>query len=291
MRSQTGGCNKKHYTLRMSPRRVGVVLLLALTCFSGCTDRKKKMQEAQRVRDAEKKAFEDAKEAKRIAVIPKIEPAKLDPFWDAPDSLRAYNGKPCPEGLWALFPETPGEGAVKEANEAKRAALAEKVRASTFVAVIHSGAGLEVRPYNKKKKRLTVEVDGLLECTDGLGVVSLAWGDPAKPFRQAQPGDEDDELPPTSVWRAQPRVFQLPFATAAEAKKFVDETVVSLDARLVFTLGKVAVDVKKHKTPPGVASPEQAMVDYGAGRLVHVTLVGARLAADHEKAELAVQKK
>ncbi len=275
----------------MSPRGLGVVLLLALTCFSSCTDRKKKMQEAQRVRDAEKKAFEDAKEAKRIAAIPKIEPAKLDPFWDSPDYLRTYNGKPCPEGLWALFPETPGEGAAKEANEAKRAALAQKVKAATFVAVMHSGAGLEVRPYNKKKKRLTVEVDGLLECTDGLGVVSLAWGDPAKPFRQAQPGDEDDELPPTSVWRAQPRVFQLPFANAAEAKKFVDETVVSLDARLVFTLGKIAVDVKKHKTPPGVAGPEQAMVDYGAGRLVHVTVLGARLAADHEKAELAVQKK
>ncbi len=270
-------------------RHVVVVLLMALTCFSSCGDRKKKMQEAQRVRDAEKKAFEEAKEAKRLAAIPKIEAAKLDPFWDTPTYLRAFNGKPCPEGLWALFPETPGEGAAKEANEAKRAALAEKVRGSTFVAVLHSGAGVDVRPYNKKKKRLTVEVDGLLECIDGLGVVSLAWGDPAKPFRAPQPGDEDDSLPPQSVWRAQPLVFNLPFATAAEAKKFVDETVVSLDARLVFTLGKVAVDVKKHKS--AVADEGDTLVDYGAGRLVHVNVIGARLASDHEKNELAVQKK
>ena len=249
------------------------------------------MEERQRIRDAEKKAFEDAKEAKRLAAIPKIEPAKLDPFWDSPDYLRAFNGKPCPEGLWALFHDTPGEGAVKAANEGKRAALAEKVKASTFVAVIHSGGGLEVRPYNKKKKRLTVEIDGLLECTDGLGVVSLAWGDPAKPFRAPVPGDEDEVLPPQSVWRAQPLIVHIPIATAAEAKKFVDENLVSLDARLVFTLGKVAVDVKKHKSMTAEEGADAPMVDYGAGRLVHVAVLGTRIATDHEKVELVDQRK
>ena len=147
----------------MFPQRAGIALLMALTLGSGCVDRKKKMQDAQRVRDAEKKAFEDAKEAKRLAAIPKIEPAKLEPFWDAPEYLKAINGRPCPGGLWALFAETPGEGAVKDANEAKREELAGKVRGATFVAVIHSGAGLDVRAYSKKKKRLTVEIDGLLE--------------------------------------------------------------------------------------------------------------------------------
>lgn len=271
----------------MSVRRVVVVLLVTVVCLSGCADRTKKIQEAQRIRDAEKKAFEEAKEAKRLAAIPQIEPAKLDPFWASPSYLRAFNGRPCPEGLWALFPETPGEGPEKAANESKRAELAQKVREATFVAVIHSGAGVDLRPYNKKKKRLTVEVDGLLECTDGLGVVSLAWGDPATPFRAPVPGDEDDSLPPQSVWRARPLVFQLPFATAALAKKFVDETLVSLDARLIFTLGKVAVDIKKHKS---AVAAESAQVDYGAGRLVHVKLLGARLASDHEKNELAVQR-
>ncbi len=275
----------------MLPRRAGIALLIALTLGSGCVDRKKKMQDAQRVRDAEKKAFEDAKEAKRLAAIPKIEPAKLEPFWDAPEYLKAINGRPCPDGLWALFSETPGEGAVKKANEAKRDDRADKMRGATFSAVIHSGAGLDVRAYSKKKKRLTVEIDGLLECTDGAGVVSLAWGDPAKPFRQPQPGDEDERLPPTSVWRAQPLVFHLPFATAAEAKKFVDETVMSLDARLVFTLGKVAVDVKKHKAPTREEGVATTLVDYGAGRLVHVNVLGVRLAADHEKVEIAVRKK
>ncbi len=276
----------------MARRSLTFALVAALSVgTTGCRDARKKVEEAQRRREAERKAYEDEKEAKRLAAIPKIEPAKLDPFWDSPTFLKAVNGKPCPEGLWALFPETPGEGPEKDANEAKRASLAEKVRGATFVAVMHSGGGLELKPYNKKKKRLSVEVDGLLECTDGLGVVSLAWGDPAKPFRAPQPGDEDEVLPPQSVWRAQPIVLNLPFNTAAEAKKFSDEVVVGLDARIVFTLGKVAVDSKKHKTPVATEGAPPALVDYGAGRLVHVNVVGVRLSSDHEKNELLVQKK
>ncbi|MBL9039420.1 MAG: hypothetical protein JNG84_12955 [Archangium sp.] len=270
--------------------RVVVVALLVLA--PGCKrDGAKRIEEAQKKRNAEKKAYEDAKEAKAKSGMKDLERAQLEPFWDAPEYRRVTNGRPCPDGLWSLFPETPGEGAEQQANEAKRAALLEQSRAATFVAVLHAGSGVEVRPYNAKKKRITVEVDGLVECTDGLGVVSLAWGDPAKPYREKQPDDDEGELPMTSVWRAQPLVFHLPFATAAEAKAFLDANRVSLDARLVFTLGKVELDKKMHKAVSRDDDAPPQMVDYGAGRLAHVTLTGVRLATDHEKTQLAEQRK
>src|SRR5437773_994342 len=84
----------------------------------------------------------------------------------------------------------------------------------------------------------------VVECTDGLGMVSLAWGDPAKPFRPpGGGGDDDDEaLTPQSVWRARPLLIKLPFATKAEAAKFAEGAGTLLEARLVYTLGKPDLD-------------------------------------------------
>lgn len=256
---------------------LGVVLALA----GGCTDSKTKMAEAQKARAAAKKAFEDAEEAKRNAGKPKIEPAKLEPFWDDPAYLRVKTGKPCPEGLWALFPETPGEGAEKTANEAKRAELAAKMRSSTFVAVLPFDSGVTLRKYNAKKKALTVQVDGVMECFDGLGLLAVAWGQPAKAVRPPQPDDDEEEISQQAVWRAQPLTFALPFPTAAEAQKFRESQGVGVEARVVFTLGKVDVDKRGKK----------GEVDWGAGRLVHVDIVGVRIATDHEKLQLAEQRK
>lgn len=270
-----------------------LLVLTALTLATGCTDQKKKMQEAQKKRDAEKKAFQDSEEAKRKAAAPKIEAAKLEPFWGDPKYVRASTGRPCPDGMWSLFPGTPGEGKEQDANEQRREELIEKVRAQTYVAVLSHGGGVSLRKYNAKKKTLTVEVDGVLECFDGLGLLSFAWGDPVKPFRPPAPDDDEEEMTPQAVWRAQPLLFPLPFATAKEAKAFIEKEGIGIDVRLVFTLGKVDVDKKTLKTArplPDAGAVEEAL-DWGAGRLVRVNLLGVRVATDHEKKALVEQKK
>lgn len=258
-----------------------VVVFTVIAFGTGCTDSKKKMAEAQEARAKAKKAYEEAEEAKRNAGKPKIEPAKLDAIWADPAYLRVKTGKPCPDGMWALFPETPGEGDEKTANEAKRAELAAKVRASTFVAVLPFDSGVTLRKYNAKKKALTVQVDGVMECVDGLGLLAVAWGQPAKAVRPPKPDDDEEEVSQQAVWRAQPLTFALPFATAAEAQAFRENQGIGVEARIVFTLGKVDVDKRGKK----------GEVDWGAGRLVHVDVVGVRIATDHEKVLLAEQFK
>ena len=269
-----------------------LVAVLALGAATGCKSKAKQMEEKQKKRDAEKKAFEDEKEAKLKAAAPKIERAKLDAPWADPAYLEIGTGKKCPEGLWALFPETPGEGAEKAANEAKRAELAAKLKGATFVAVLPMGGAVEMGTWDKKKKALTVKIDGVIECFDGLGLLSVALNEKAKPFRP--PADDESGGTPQAVWRAPQLVMQVPFATALEAKDFTNSTGTGIEARVVFKPGKTEVDKKllKPPKPPEDAPPiSDAPVDWGAGRLVHAELVGIRLAADHEKMELAVKLK
>jgi hypothetical protein len=269
-------------------RHFALALSVLLATSSGCTDNKKKMQEAQKRRDAEKKAAEEKEAARLKALTPKVNRAQLGAPWDDPAYLRVTLGRPCPDGLWSIFPGAPGEGDEVARNEAKRPELAQKMRDSTFVVLLSHGAGVSMRKYNAKKKQLTVEVDGLVECFDGLGLLSVAWGEPAKPFRppHVDPEDEEAEMSsPQAVWRAQPLLFPLPFATAAEAKKFRDGPGLGLEARLVFKLGKVDLDKKVLKTskPLPDAGAVNEQLDWGAGRLVHVELVGVRLGTDFEK--------
>lgn len=276
-------------------RHAALALCLLLATTSGCTDNKKKMQEAQKRRDAEKKAAEEKEAARLKALTPKVNRAQLGVPWDDPAYLKVSLGRPCPEGLWSIFPGTPGEGAEQERNAAKRPELAQKMKDSTFVVLLAHGNGVTMGKYNAKKKQLTVEVDGLVECYDGLGLLALAWGEPAKPFRPPHVDPEEDESEmssPQAVWRAQPLRFPLPFATAAEAKKFRDGPGLGLEARLVFKLGKIDLDKKMLKTskPLPDAGAVDETLDWGAGRLVHVQLVGVRLGTDFEKTLVAERR-
>lgn len=281
----------------MTSRGTSLLLLSVLTLSAGsaCVDNKTKMREAQKKRDAEKKAQEEKEAARLKALQPKVDRAKLDSFWDDPSYLKISMGRPCPDGLWSLFAGTPGEGAEQTRNEAKRAELLEKMKSSTFVVLLSHGNGVAMRKYNAKKKTLTVEVDGLVECYDGLGLLSVAWGEPAKPFRPKAP-DEDDEEPmssPQAVWRAQPLLFPLPFPNAKEANAFRDKAGLGLETRLVFKLGKIDIDKKAQKQelplPDGGAMKNE--IDFGAGRLVHVDVLGVRVGTDFEKTLLAEKKK
>jgi hypothetical protein len=264
-------------------------LLWLSLLWVGCTDHEKKLKERVEARETAKKDLEKAAEARRKAGIPAVEPAKLGPPWDDAGYQRVATGKPCPEGLWALFPGTPGEGPGKAENEKKRPELREKVRQDTYVTNFRLSSGVKVHPYNAKKKYVLVEVDGLVECTDGLGLLSLAWGEPAKPFRPpGGGGDDDDEaMTPQAVWRARPLFFKLPFATRQEAQAFAEGPGALLEARMVYTLGKPDVDKHVVKTSRVAAEdgsrPGEDPIDWGAGRLVHVSLVGVRLSTDHEK--------
>lgn len=269
-------------------RKVAVVLgvLLSLT---GCKSSSDRMKERQKARDAEKKAQEDAAEAKRKAAEPKADWAKLDEFWEPPGAVKIASGRPCPEGLWALFPATPGEGAEQAANEAKRAALLEKVMGQTYVVQLRHNQGVEFKKYNAKKKTMSVEVEGLVECFDGAGLLSVAWGDPAKPYRP-KGEEEEDGNPPQSVWRARPLLFPLPFDSAAEAKAFTEKDGLGVIARLVFTLGKADVDSKFQKTVKPNGEEGEDNLDWGAGRLVRVKLIGVRISSDFEKNALTEKK-
>lgn len=268
-----------------------LICSLALTvATAACKDPKQKVEERQRALEKAKKEFEEAQEAKQKAAAPKIETAKLDPPWDDPTYLAVATGKPCPEGLWSLFTgPAPGEGAEQVANEARRAELEARLRKATFVAKLPAEAGVKVHEFNAKRKHLPVEVDGLVECIDKLGVISLAWGEPAKAYRPPSPADEDEALVQQSVWRARPLILKVPMKSKAEATAFKAKHGLDLDARLVFTLGKVDLDkhvIKSQKPLVPDAGPKDAAMDWGAGRLVHVNLVGVRLGTDHEKTAL-----
>ena len=273
----------------MARRGTVPCLLLVAAVASSCADYKKKTLEKQKARDEAQQAQLDKDEAKKKAAAPKIDRAKLDAPWDGPDYLKVQTGKPCPEGMWALFAETPGEtDGEKAANEAKRADFAEKMKAATFYAILPQGTGVTLGKYNPKKKVLPVEVDGAMECFDKLGLLSVAWGEPAKTHRPTE--EEAESLSPQAVWRARPVTFNLPFDTAAEAKSFAEKEGLGLEARVVFTVGKTADDKKIVKAPAG-DNGETGSVDWGAGRLVHVKPVGFRLAVDFEKRMLAEQLK
>lgn len=268
----------------------GLVMVLLL---AGCVDNKKKMREAQAKRDAEKLAVEKAKEQKIKDTAPKVDRAKLGPEWDSPDFLKVSLGRPCPEGLWSIFPGAPGETPDEIArNEAKRPELDKKMKESTFYVLLTHGNGVTMRKYNAKKKQLTIEVDGLVECYDKLGLLSVAWGEPAKPFRPPPPDADEEEMTPQAVWRAQPLLFPIPFPNAKEANAFRDKEGLGLEARLVFTLGKVELDKKVLKTakPLPDAGAVNEQLDWGAGRLVHVELKGVRVATDFEKKLIAEKK-
>jgi len=278
---------------RMVMGRLGVGALLAvwaLSSASGCADPKRKMEEAQRRRDAEKKAFEEAREARARAAAPKVERARLALPWASPEFLTVAPGTPCPEGTWALFPGTPGEGAAVAANEARRPELATRLKEATFVAVLPLGGAVSFGKYDPRKKALPVELDGVLECFDGLGLLSFSLDQPARPFR---PPTEDPAVSPQAVWRAPPLVVQVPFATAEEARAFTQGPGSGLEARVVFRTGPVATDTRVAKPPPAAAGepPAAGSIDWGAGRLVRARLVGVRLAVDHEKVEVATRLK
>ena len=63
------------------------------------------------------------------------------------------------------------------------------------------------------------------------------------------------------------------------------------DAELRLPNGRVDVDTKVKKPSTEEGAPASEGLDWGAGRLVHVDVLGVRLAVDHEKTAVLEQRK
>ena len=228
-----------------------------------------------------KKQEADAKAKKdkenKLEPLP-TEVVRLDPPYDDTQAVVMLPDGPCPEGLWALFPgdapgATPEE---KKANAANRKQVAEAAKARKYLVKLRAPAQVVLSPYDAPNGKFTIDVNGTIDCTDGLGRIALAW----------------------TEWQAQPSHFDLSIKSLTEAKEFNDKNRFGLSARVAFTLGKVEVDkkVKKVAKVSEKAAGETLSFgggneDWGAGRLIHGELLGIRVATDREKKTVVEKSK
>jgi hypothetical protein len=276
--------------------RVAVVCLSGLFMAS-CNAKPAGQRAQEQLAALQKKRAEAAKVEKTKSEL--LEPLptsmlKLDPPYDDAQVTVLLPDAPCPEGLWALFAgEAPGASPEeKQANQAKRAELAASFASRRFMVKVRGPAQLPLPPFDAPNGRFTIEVPGTIDCVDSLGRVALAWTE----ARPVDPGRATGELK-QNVWQATPVRFELPMTSLTQAKEFTDKNRLGLSARIVFTLGKTEVD-KKMKRPPKVTREvgDETLViggadeDWGAGRLVHTTLLGVRVATDRDRAMLFDQR-
>jgi hypothetical protein len=227
---------------------------------------------------------------------PKEEAVKLDTFWDDPSYTVIGDQAPCPEGFWALFGGDP-PGATKEeqkANLAKKPELKKALEAKTFLVHMQSGDEVSLGDYSNAKGELDINVKATVLCkSPSLENVTIAFG-PVKP--QLPPGRDFGQY----FWLGDPVKFpvKVPFSQVPE---FRNKHRLDLDARIVFTAGKVEQHKKLIKSTetaeekaerkkfdiPGRAG---GMDDWGAGWVMHAEVKGVRVAADRGKTELATVK-
>lgn len=277
-------------------------LRVAALCLTGLfivsCDAKPAGQRAQEQLEAlKKKRAEAAKAEKEKSDV--LEPLptnvlKLDAPYDDAQLTVLVPDAPCPEGLWSLFAgEAPGATPEeKKANQAKRGDLAATFANRQFMVKLRGPAQLPLPPYDAPNGRFTIEVPGTIDCVDSMGRVALAWTE----AKAVDPANGSGELK-QNVWQAAPVSFELPMTSLNDAKAFADKNRLGLSARVVFTLGKTELD-KKMKRAPKVTrevGDEKIVMggtdeDWGAGRLVHATLVGVRVAIDRERTMLFDQR-
>lgn len=253
---------------------------LGLVALTACNDGEEKVR-------ARQKALDDAKAAKRAKQqeAPSNASAgaamKLDAFWEDPTHVKLGNvDATCPEGLWALFPgKVPGEGAEKEANQAKRAELAKKLRETTFTVRLRGGMGVTVKDFNAAEMKIPVEVAGSIDCTDTLGRITIAWGNTKAVSRTDTPL-------PVNYWQSQPLGYPLEQKSSAEAKEFLAQHRFDIYTRLQVKVKDATTDRKMLPVPQVSETGDQVgerLEDWGAGRLVRMQVQAVRIAVDQEK--------
>ncbi|MFZ5468565.1 MAG: hypothetical protein ACOZIN_03925 [Myxococcota bacterium] len=270
--------------------RTGLMVVALSVALAGCSDAKKRAEERQRALDEAKAARKDA--ADQPAAVPQ-EAVKLEPVWDDAAYVRVSADAACPEGMWALFPgEAPGDGEEKKANAQKRAGYAQALRASTVLVKLRAPAGVKLLAYDAPKGQFPLELLGTIDCSDSFGRVAIAWTDAqaiVPGLSAAKAGAEVAQ----NIWQAEALRYELPMKSMSEAKAFAEKNRFQLEARLLLKLGKVEVDKKTFKTTKvtqGDITLGGGAEDWGAGRLVHASLLGVRLATDREKTVLLEKK-
>lgn len=276
---------------------VVAALLAVVGCEgSGKSRTEQALADLQRRREQEAKEKADAERQRKKAEAG--ETVALDPpYRDADATVIAADG-PCPEGLWALFDDEP-PGATKEekqANLAKRPALAEGLRGKKFLVKLRGPPQVMLKDYDAAQGRFPVIALGTVDCTDSKGRIALAWTDPKAVDPGASAINPMAEVS-QNVWMAPPIEYFVDIKSQLDAKAFQDKNRVGLSARVVFTVGKAAIDRKLKRI--GKVSDKTAgeevkfgggVEDWGAGRLLRVDLVGIRVAAEREAKQLFEHK-
>ncbi len=270
---------------------------LALAAFPACDSKPNKRTE-QALNDLQKRKEDEAKKKKeeKLAPVP-TEVVIIDPPYNDAGSVIINPDGPCPEGLWALFPDVPGGSPEeKKANTAKKKELAESFKGKQFLVRLRGPGQVTLLPYDAPKGLFPLEVVGTIDCTDSIGRIAIAWtqakaGDPGA--SAAKQGSEVTQ----NVWMAPPWTIPYDMKSQEEAKAFKEKNQLGLSARVVFTLGKTAVDKKLKRI--GKVTEEAAgeklgfgggVEDWGAGRMVRAEVVGVRVATEREKKQLFEKK-
>jgi hypothetical protein len=242
------------------------------------------VEKQQKATEAAKAKVKEEQQAQLQPVKP-AEPEVKDSYWDDPSLVRWDNEAKCPEGLWALFPgKAPGtEKQEQRANEAKRGELAKKLRATRFSTWLRPPNDVKLLDYDAPKGQFPLPVVGLIDCQDSYGHLSVLFtdGKAITPNKSAAKADAEIVM---RIWDAKPFDFVVPIASVTEAKEFKSRHQFDLEARVVFTLGKVEVDKRIFRTSKVSAAGMNmggGAEDWGAGRAVHASVEGVRVSTDH----------
>jgi len=284
----------------MAKRSIAGTLCLC-GLLAGCNAKPAGQRAQEQLAALQQKRAEAAKAEK----VEPLEPlptniVKLEAPYDDVQTPVLLPDAPCPEGLWSLFPgEEPGTPsdkkrtpAEKKAAQARKAELAAGFAGRQYLLKLKGPAQVVLQPFDAPKGHFVIEVPGTFDCADAQGRIAIAWTD----TKAVDPAAGTGELG-QNLWQATPLHFELPMNSLSEAKTWFDKNRGALSARVAFTLGKVEVD-RKMKRPPkisrDVAGEHLAMggtdEDWGAGRLIHVSLVGVRVATDRERTQLFDQR-
>jgi hypothetical protein len=277
--------------------RRAIAAAVGLSVLWACGKQDSKWVEQRQKASDEAKAEAKSAHDKEIApAAPKAADAPKDSYWDDPNLVRVDNEMKCPDGLWALFPgKAPGiEKDEEKANEAQRAGLAKKHKAARFVTYLKPPTDVHLLDYDAPKGHFPLQVAGLVDCADSFGHLSLLFTPGAEAITPGRSAAKKNSEVVLRIWEAKPFDFLLPMKSMQDAKDWRGHHQFDLEARVVFTLGKIEVDKKMFKTSKVSAAGVTlggGNEDWGAGRAIRANVEGVRVTTDKGRTVLQDTRK